>query len=47
MNLFIIDSLFAGYHFQALTIVDNFSRESLVIEIGRSLAGALENFMRQ
>jgi len=36
----VVDSLFNGHRFRALTIVDNFSRESLAIEAGQSLTGA-------
>jgi putative transposase len=32
---FVVDSLFNGHRFRALTIVDNFSRESLAIEAGQ------------
>jgi putative transposase len=37
---FVVDSLFDGHRFRALTIVDNYSRECLAIEAGQSLAGA-------
>ena len=37
---FVVDSLFNGHRFRALTIVDNFSRECLAIEAGQSLTGA-------
>jgi putative transposase len=36
---FISDSLFNGSRFRALTLVDNFSRECLAIEVGRHLKG--------
>ena len=37
---FVVDSLFNGHRFRALTIVDNFSRECLAIEAGQSMTGA-------
>jgi len=37
---FVVDSLFNGHRFRALTIVDNYSRECLAIEAGQSLTGA-------
>ena len=37
---FVIDSLFDGHRFRALTIVDNYSRECLAIEAGQSMTGA-------
>jgi putative transposase len=37
---FVVDSLFNGQRFRALTIVDNYSRECLAIEAGQSLTGA-------
>lgn len=36
---FVMDALFDGRRFRALTIVDNYSRECLEIEIGQSLKG--------
>ena len=36
---FVVDSLFDGRRFRALTIVDNFSRECLAIEAGQSIKG--------
>ena len=36
---FVCDSLFNGRRFRALTIVDNYSRECLAIEVGQSLKG--------
>ncbi|MDQ4121286.1 MAG: IS3 family transposase [Acidobacteriota bacterium] len=36
---FVSDALFDGRRFRALTLVDNFSRECLEIEIGQSLKG--------
>lgn len=36
---FVADALFDGRRFRALTIVDNYSRECLEIEIGQSLKG--------
>ena len=36
---FVTDSLFNGRRFRALTIVDNFSRECLAIEIGQHVTG--------
>jgi putative transposase len=36
---FVVDSLFNGYRFRALTIVDNYSRECLAIEAGKSITG--------
>lgn len=33
------DRLFNGWNFRALTLVDNFSRECLVIHAGKSLKG--------
>jgi putative transposase len=36
---FVCDSLFNGHRFRALTIVDNYSRECLAIEVGQSLKG--------
>ena len=36
---FVVDSLFDGRRFRALTIVDNYSRECLAIEAGQSLKG--------
>ena len=37
---FVVDSLFNGHRFRALTIVDNFSRECPAIEAGQSMTGA-------
>ena len=37
---FVVDSLFNGHRFRALTIVDNYSRECLAIEAGQSMTGA-------
>ena len=36
---FVSDSLFNGSRFRALTLVDNFSRECLAIEVGQHLRG--------
>jgi putative transposase len=36
---FVMDALFDGRRFRALTLVDNFSRECLEIEVGSSLKG--------
>jgi len=36
---FVCDSLFNGRRFRTLTIVDDYSRECLAIEVGRSLKG--------
>jgi putative transposase len=36
---FVMDALFDGRRFRALTLVDNFSRECLEIEVGASLKG--------
>jgi putative transposase len=36
---FVSDALFDGRRFRALTLVDNFSRECLEIEVGQSLKG--------
>ena len=36
---FVSDALFDGRRFRALTVVDNFSRECLEIEVGASLKG--------
>ena len=36
---FVCDSLFNGCRFRSLTIVDNYSRECLAIEVGQSLKG--------
>lgn len=36
---FVRDALFDGRRFRALTIVDNYSRECLEIEVGQSLKG--------
>ena len=36
---FVMDALFDGRRFRALTIVDNYSRECLEIEVGESLKG--------
>lgn len=36
---FVSDALFDGHRFRALTVVDNFTRESLVIEVDRSIRG--------
>jgi putative transposase len=36
---FISDSLIGGSRFRALTLVDNFSRESPAIEVGQSMTG--------
>ena len=36
---FITDSLFNGRRFRALTVVDNFSRECLAIEVGQKIRG--------
>jgi len=37
---FMHDELFNGRRFRLLTLVDNFSRESLAIEVGQSLKGS-------
>ncbi len=36
---FVTDSLFNGRRFRALTVVDNFSRECLAIEVGQHIRG--------
>jgi putative transposase len=36
---FVTDSLFNGHRFRSLTIVDNFSRECLAIEVGQHIKG--------
>ncbi len=36
---FVMDALFDGQRFRALTVVDNYSRECLEIEVGQSLKG--------
>src|SRR5437660_11524083 len=36
---FVSDQLFDGRRFRALTLVDNYSRECLEIEVGQSLKG--------
>jgi len=36
---FVTDSLFNGHRFRCLTIVDNFSRECLAIEVGQHIKG--------
>jgi putative transposase len=36
---FVADALFDGRRFRALTIIDNYSRECLEIEVGQSLKG--------
>ena len=36
---FVTDSLFNGHRFRALTLVDNFSRECLSIEVGQHIRG--------
>ncbi|EIR70009.1 putative transposase, partial [Yersinia pestis PY-32] len=36
---FVADNLFNGRRVRALTIVDNFSRECLAIEVGQGLRG--------
>lgn len=36
---FLCDTLFDGRRFRALTLVDNFSRESLGIEVGQNIGG--------
>jgi putative transposase len=36
---FVADALFDGRRFRALTVVDNYSRECLDIEVGQSLKG--------
>jgi putative transposase len=36
---FFTDSLFNGHRFRALTLVDNFSRECLAIEVGQHICG--------
>lgn len=37
---FVIDGLFNGHQFRALTIVENYSLECLAIEAGQSMTGA-------
>jgi transposase InsO family protein len=37
---FVSDALFDGRRIQALTVVDNFSRKSLAIEVGQGVTGA-------
>ena len=36
---FVTDSLFNGHRFRALTLVDNFGRECLAIEVGQHIRG--------
>ena len=36
---FVTDSLFNGHRFRSLTIVDNFSRECMAIEVGQHIKG--------
>jgi putative transposase len=36
---FVADALFDGSHLRALTVLDNYTRESLAIEVGQSLKG--------
>jgi putative transposase len=36
---FVTDSLFNGHRFRSLTLVDNFSRECLAIEVGQHIKG--------
>ncbi|MGC7532735.1 DDE-type integrase/transposase/recombinase, partial [Pandoraea pneumonica] len=36
---FVSDALFDGRRLRALTVVDNYTRESLAIEVGQSLKG--------
>ena len=36
---FVTDSLFNGHRFRSLTIVDNFSRECVAIEVGQHIKG--------
>jgi putative transposase len=36
---FVTDSLFNGHRFRSLTIVDNYSRECLAIEVGQHIKG--------
>jgi putative transposase len=36
---FVVDGLFNGHRFRALTIVDNYSRECLAIEAGQNMTG--------
>lgn len=36
---FVADNLFNGHRIRALTVVDNFSRECLAIEVGQGLRG--------
>ena len=36
---FVSDALFDGRRIRALTVVDDFSRESLAIEVGQSITG--------
>ncbi|WP_231688270.1 DDE-type integrase/transposase/recombinase, partial [Ralstonia pseudosolanacearum] len=36
---FVSDALFDGQRLRALTVVDNYTRESLAIEVGQSLKG--------
>jgi len=37
---FVSDALFDGHRMRALTVVDDYSRESLAIEVGQSITGA-------
>jgi putative transposase len=37
---FVVDGLFNGHRFRALTIVNNYSRECLAIETGQSMTGS-------
>jgi putative transposase len=36
---FVADALFDGRRLRALTVVDNYTRESLAIDVGQSLKG--------
>ncbi len=36
---FVSDALFDGRRIRALTVVDDYSRESLAIEVGQSITG--------
>lgn len=36
---FVVDALFDGRRLRALTVVDNYARESLAIDVGPSLKG--------
>jgi putative transposase len=43
---FVTDSLFNGRRFRSLTVVDNYSRECLVIEVGQSLGERIHRIIQ-